>query len=327
MPKSFFWAFFLCLIVNVQPVWAEEKNLSELLKDVQTYSDQKKYADALRSIEAAFAVGGMKPEALGKAHDMAAYFAHQSGDYKKAIFHQQKSIEYFSGKPQAETQLLLIADAQVKLKDFDGYIMTLQQLVQYYPRKEYWSDLILRVSKKYQYSESMQLEAFRLQYVVGALLEEADYVEMAVMSDKAGFPAEAFAVMKSGFDAQRLGVGPKAAAHKQYKNQLEKKASEDKKSLTAALEERAKKMTDGFGLSNVGFNYVLHGEFGKGLELMESAAVKPNKKPAESALEFGFAAYLAGDLPKAKNIFANIKGAPGATELAKLWTIYLGNQK
>lgn len=108
---------------------------------------------------------------------------------------------------------------------------------------------------------------------------------------------------------------------------LERKVAEDKKSLTPSLEERAKKMTDGFGLNNIGFNYVLHGELAKGLELMEFASGKPNKKPAESALEFGFAAYLANDVPKAKTIFANVKGSPGVLELAKLWTIYLGNQK
>jgi len=323
IPKNIFWAFFLCLAFSSHVVLAEDKTLSDHLKDVQTYADQKKYSDALNSMESAFQIGGMKPDGLGKAHDMAAYFAYQSGDYKKAIFHQKKSIDYFSGKPQAESQLVLIADSQVKLKDFDGYATTLQQLVQFYPRKEYWSDLILRISKKYKYSEAMQLEAFRLQHVVGAMLEEADYLEMAVMSDKAGFPAEALSIVKSGFESQHLGVGPKAATHKQYRALLEKKVIEDKKSLTSSLEERARKMSDGFGLHNVGFNYVLHGEQAKGLEIMLEASSKPNKKLSESQLELGFATYLSGDIAKAKTIFAGINTSPGANELAKLWTIYL----
>ncbi|MBU3600409.1 hypothetical protein ICN28_07740 [Polynucleobacter sp. 30F-ANTBAC] len=327
MPQIFFGAFFLSLALNTSVVFAQEKNLAEHLKDVQSYADQKKYPEALQSIEAAFKLGGMKPESLGKAHDMAAYFAYQSKDYEKAISHQKKSIEHFSGKPQAESQLLLLADSQVKLKDFDGYTTTLQQLVQFFPRKEYWSDLILRVSKKHQFSEAMQLEAFRLQREVGALLEEADYIEMALMSDKAGFPAEAFAIVKSGFDSQKLGVGPKSASHKQLKNSLEKKSVEDKKSLNTALEERAKKMTDGFALHNVGFNYALHGEMTKGLELMELAKSKPNKKSSEALLEYGLAAYWAGDIPKARSIFSSISGPTGASELAKLWNIYLSQSK
>lgn len=327
LPKIFFLVFFLNIALSASVVVAQDKKLSDHLKDVQSFADQKKYPEALQSIEAAFKLGGMKPESLGKAHDMAAYFAYQSKDYPKAISHQKKSLEYFSGKPQAESQLLLLADAQVKLKDFDGYTTTLQQLVQFYPRKEYWSDLILRISKKYQFSESMQLEAFRLQSVVGAMLEEADYIEMALMSDKAGFPAEAFAIIKSGFDSQKLGVGPKAASHKQLRSSLEKKASEDKKSLNNTLEERAKKMTDGFALHNVGFNYALHGEMTKGLELMELAKAKPNKKSSEALLEYGLVAYWAGDISKAKSIFSDVSNSSAAFELAKLWNIYLNESK
>ncbi|MBW8904181.1 MAG: hypothetical protein JF611_00615, partial [Betaproteobacteria bacterium] len=79
-------------------------------------------------------------------------------------------------------------------------------------------------------------------------------------------------------------------------------------------------------LFNDGFNYVLHGNSQKGLDMMQQA-IKTGagfRRPDHGKLQLGYAYHIAGQNDKAVQTFKSVQGTDGAAALARLWVIRLG---
>jgi hypothetical protein len=146
---------------------------------------------------------------------------------------------------------------------------------------------------------------------------------MAQLAMQAGFPIEAKQVIEQGFAKGVLGTGADLAAQTKLRDLSIRDAEQDRK-LMAQSEADALSAREGTGLVNVGFNYVIDGQGGKGVTLMESGLRKGGlKRPEEALLRLGMAYTLTGQKQKATDTLKTVHGDDGTADLARLWSFFV----
>ena len=229
------------------------------------------------------------------------------------------------GKAPAEDRLQILANAYLKMNDANRYAYALEKLVTYYPKKEYWADLILRTQKKMIFADRLAIDVLRLRLATDTLAGAEDYMELAQLSLQAGYPQEAKAVLDKGYTAGVLGKAPHTDRHKRMGDLVDKQLAEDRKALAQrSTEAAADAQKDGIALVNLGYAYVTDGQFERGLALMERGIAKgvaDEKRPQDAKLHLGVAYYMAGKRDKAIEVFRDVRGVHGAADMGRLWAI------
>lgn len=235
----------------------------------------------------------------------------------------QLRAEEQAGRKPPEDQLQLLADVHLKQRDNAGYANALEKLVAYYPKKEYWAAVVHGVGTRPGFSERVALDFARLKLAIGTMRGASEYVEAAQLSIQAGLPSEAKKTIDQGYAAGLLGTGADADRHRRLKDMAAKNMAEDAKTL-GQEDAQYGAAADGTALFNAGFNYVLNGNGGKGLEMMEQGLRKGGLKHVEDArLRLGYAYHVAGQNQKAVQVFKKVQGGDGPASLARLWVIHL----
>ena len=231
-----------------------------------------------------------------------------------------------NGRAPAEERLNLLLNAAMRQADGRTDVFALERLVTYYPKKEYWAELLNRVQRKQEFSDRFALDAYRLMLATGSMRNANDYMEMTQLALQAGFAAEAKAAIDKGFAANVLGTGAEADRQKRLRDLAYKKADEDKATL-AEREAQAAGSKDAAALVSIGFNQALAGQGAKGVALIEKGiAIGGLKRPEDAKLRLGQALVLAGESAKATSVLRSVVGTDGAADLARLWTL-LGRRK
>ena len=226
------------------------------------------------------------------------------------------------GSAPAEERIKLLMTAALKQNDTGAYVYAMEKLVTYYPKKEYWTDLLSRLQRKPNFSDRLALDTYRLSLATGSMSKASDYMEMAQLAVQAGYPLEGKQVVEKGFAAGVLGAGAEADRHKRLKDLMLKRTDEDK-AAQAANEAEAAAAKDGNGLVSVGYKQVLDGQAAKGLASMKEGIAKGGlKRPEDAKLHLGIAQLLAGDGAKAQATFKTVTGTDGTADLARLWGLY-----
>jgi hypothetical protein len=245
-----------------------------------------------------------------------------TGDYAgvaRQITADVQASEKAGGRP-SEDQLKLLLNAASKINDTDRYAYTVEKLLTYYPKKEYWADVLSRLQTKPNFSEKFALDTYRLALATGSLRGANDYIEYAQLAAQAGFPAEGKQVVEKGYAAGLLGTGASADRHKRLQDLLAKRSEEDK-AARSANEAQALASADGNALVKLGYNVALGGDSSKGLNLMQQGIDKGGASEANK-LRYGIAQVLNGQAGKAGATFKSVGGKDGAAELARLWSVY-----
>ncbi len=248
----------------------------------------------------------------------------QSGDGAKAMKEVMAEIaaDEKAGRTTSLTNLEYWANAALKNKDMEGYSKALEKMVSAHGKKEYWPNLLNNVVTKKGFSERLRLDVMRLRLALGLLKQSNDYMDMALFSVQAGYPAEATKIIDAGYKAGLLGEGNQADRHKRLRDMATKAKDESSKGIAAA-EAEAKQAKDGNALVNVGFTYTTAGQYEKGVALMEEGIAKDAlKNPDDASLHLGVAHIAAGKKAAALKVLKNVKGSDGAAELARYWIIY-----
>ncbi|MFJ2987604.1 tetratricopeptide repeat protein [Collimonas sp. NPDC087041] len=300
---------------------------AEQVKVVQAlgnmYYDAKNYPKAIEWLTRSMKEGGADPQT--RTLLIQSYYL--SNDIPRATSELQSAIaaDESAGRAPSEIELKLLASCALKSNDKGGYQVALEKLNTYYPKKDYWLDLIGRVQNKPGFSDRLVLDLYRLKAATVQLQTSSEFTDMAQLSLLAGFPAEAKKTLDQGYQSGLLGSGPDAAKQKRLQDQAGKAASDDLKSMTQS-ETAAVNAKEGTGQVNLGYALVTAGQFDKGLRLMEDGLKKGNLKRSDDAkLHLGIAYQLAGQKDKAIEAFKSVQGTDGAADLARLWIMQVNH--
>jgi tetratricopeptide (TPR) repeat protein len=284
------------------------------------YYQMKDYPRTITWVSRYLKEGGTAPRMralLGQAY----YLNHDYGQAAKELSSQVQAEEK-AGRTPPKDRLELLANCYVKQKDTPGVVTSLEKLVTYYPKREYWVDLLRYVETRPGFAARLALDVYRLKFALGLLDTEGQFVEMAQLALQAGFPDEAKHVLDKGFAGGALGTGADANRHKRLRELVAKNVADDQKTLLHD-EGAAAAARDGTGLVNIGFAHVSRGEIDQGIDLMEKGLRKGGMKYLDDAtLHLGIACLLGHRRERAIQVLKTVRGTDGTADLARLWVIH-----
>jgi hypothetical protein len=292
----------------------------------EAYLERRDYAGAISWAQRYLKSGGLETEVRPLL--IQAYV--QSGDFANAARELQWEVQAAERAQRApgEDRLLLLQSCYARLNDANAYAWSLEKLVTYYPKREYWADLLDRTERRPDFGEPLSLDVNRLRLRTGVLPGAAAYLKFAAQALQAGFPAEAKAVLEHGYAQGVLGSGPDLRRHRELLKQLtEATRVQQGKLADPQLEAAADKARDGIELVDLGFAHVTQGNFDKGLQLMEQGIRKGGlaNKPQIAKLHLGVAYFMAGQKARAIEVFKTVGGKHGGADLGRIWALYARN--
>lgn len=267
------------------------------------------------------------PEKVAPALTRAYYLGGDFASAKAALLPAIEANEKAGQKP-SEEDLRLLASSANKVKDDAGYLVALEKLVAHYPNDDFWTDVLNRgVARKPGFDpQTNMINVYRLEAATVKKMAPEEYVDLAELALRDGFPTEAKKAMDAGYAAGVLGQGSNAKAHAALRDKATKGAADDAKNI-AAGEASAAKAKTGAGLVNLGWAYATMDQGDKGVGFIQQGIAKGGlKNPEEAKLRLGMAQALAGKKAEAIQTFQTVKGGGGAGDLAKYWIVHL-NQK
>jgi hypothetical protein len=297
----------------------ENERVQLLAAAASAYYGAKDYSKAAGIATRYFQHGGTD-KAIRTIYVQSLYLG---GNYAGASRELASDVEAEerAGKNPPEEQLQLLANAYLQSKDTAGYARAMEKLVSYYPKRDYWLNVLHNVVTRSGFNERLAIDVARLKLDLGVMKSADEYLDYAQMALIEGFPQEATRVIDKGYAAGVLGVGQDAARHKRLKDLAAKNLAEDKKTLAEA----GAGTKDDKTLFNEGFNRVLHGQADKGLGMMQQAMKTGAgfRRPDHAKLQLAYAYHVAGQNEKALQTFKTVQGTDGAAALARLWVIRL----
>ncbi len=253
-----------------------------------------------------------------------SYF--QSGDFSNSAKESLIDIQADerAGRTPSEEKLQLLANSYLRQKNTAGYIATIEKLLNYYPKKSLWADVISRLQRKPGFSDRLALDVYRMQLATGNLTAANDYMEMSQLALQAGFPGEAKKVVDEGYTNGALGKGAEVDRQKRLRDLVEKRVAENQKVLASGAEETAANAAkDGNALVSLGYNLYSSGQAAKGIGMMEAGIKKGElKRPDDAALRLGTSLIQSGQKAKGAQVLKTVKGTDGAQDLANLWVLF-----
>jgi tetratricopeptide (TPR) repeat protein len=263
--------------------------------------------------------GGTEPAM--RTYLIAGYFA--QGKYAEAERLQAAQIqaETRSGRAPAEDQLTMLYACQTHLKDNAGQLATIKQLVAYYPKRDYWLNVIDNLRSKPGFPDRLTLDVDELEFSLGLVNKPEDAMDMAELAVQAKLPGEAEDVVTKSFAGGLLGTGPDASRHLRLKALVDKTYAADKADL-GKEDAAAEADRDGNALLALGQTYVSYGQYDKGLGMMEEAIRKDDlRHPEDAKLHLALAYWAAGKKAQAIAELKTVRGTDGTADLAQLWLL------
>lgn len=284
------------------------------------YSQQRNWGKVSEWAQKAKSLGG----GSAQLNQLLAYVQSQSGDYNAVLRESQAAVQSAeqAGRRPGEDDLLRLADAQNRTGNKGGYSTTLEKLVTYYPKKDYWSAHLGNLQRKPGFSDRLGLDVMRLKLKQGLITKTDEYMEMAQLAMQAGLPTEAKAIIDKGYAAGALGAGAEADRQKRLKDLIVKTEGEANAGLEKLAAEAATQK-DGNDLVKAGMIYASKGEAAKAIALMEQGIAKGNlRRPDDAKLRLGLAQLMQQSTRnKGLQTLRSIDAKDGTSDIARLWAI------
>ncbi|MFG6466095.1 hypothetical protein [Roseateles sp. BYS87W] len=290
-----------------------------------TYLRANNAAKALEWANKYFAAGGNSP-AVKQMQQQAQF---KSGDMTAVLKDTLAEVqaEDKAGRAPSQDKLNILLYAAQKKGDAATESYAVERLLNHYPRKELWAQVLGGLQGKKGFAPRFALDVYRLQLATGNLRGADDYMEMAQLAAQAGYPDEGKKVVEQGLAANILGQGAEGARHKRLLDLMVKKSNEAKADAANA-EKAANDSKTGDELVKLGLSRVFAGDKAGGLKLVEAGIAKDNFSRADDAKFYqGLALYTAGETAKAQAAWRGVKGSDGSGELARLWQVQARSAK
>jgi tetratricopeptide (TPR) repeat protein len=248
------------------------------------------------------------------------------GDYKGTLkfFTPVIDGDIKAGRTPKDQQLQLVMSSCVKIEDADCTTKALEKLVTYYPKPDYWKDLLytLQQDRSQTQSDKNTLQLFRLMSEVDVLARADDYTEMAQLAMEQGSPGEAQHILEKGFQKGIFADQRSKDKNQRLLDQAKKAAAADQASLPK-IEKDADAAPTGDKDVGVGLAYLGYQQYDKASDLLSKGLTKGGvKSEPEAHLLLGIAQLKAGHKDDAVKSFHAVKGDAALERLANLWTLH-----
>ena len=248
------------------------------------------------------------------------------GDWKGTLKFEEGLVDQDikAGKTPKDQSLQLVLSACVKLDDADCTNRALEKLVAYYPKPEYWKQLLysLAQTKAANTSDRTTLQLYRLMAEVDVLQRPDDYTEMAQLAIEQGSPGEAEHILQKGFE-KGVFTDPRIKDKNQRLLESAKKTAAADEAGLAKSEAEAKSAATGDKAVGVGFAYMGYEKYDKATDMLSAGLTKGGvKSEPEARLLLGIAQLKSGHKDDAMKSFHEVKGDPTLERLANLWSLH-----
>jgi tetratricopeptide (TPR) repeat protein len=255
---------------------------------------------------------------LGQSQYLLNDFKGAAATMMNVVSHAEKA-----GRKPDENWIQIVLSSQFKLDNKDGIGDALKKMVRYYPKPDYWANL-LDIYRRKGNGDAMALGYYRLMNDVGVLKDKGDIVEMAQLALDAGVPGEAQATVEKGMSDGVLKVADKTeqGRYDRLLASAKKQADLDRKSLNQLAAE-ADKSTSGQPHIALGEAYLSYGDFDKAIAaLQKGISIGTGVTDIDQAnISLGMAYLKKGQKAEAKKAFDSVKDGSKWSDLADLWSI------
>ncbi|HEX5686437.1 MAG TPA: hypothetical protein VFY73_20605 [Ideonella sp.] len=286
------------------------------------YSQQRDNAKATQWANRAQQLGANSAQ----LKQLQSYLQSQSGDYNAIAKDSAAAVSAAeqAGRRPAEDDLLRLADAYQRTNANAAQSATLEKLVAYYPKKDYWNALLGRLPRKPGFADRFALDVLRLKLATGNLTKTEEFMEMAQLSLQSGYAAEAKVVVDKGFASGALGTGAEAERHKRLRDLAIKQDAEIRANLEKSIA-AATAAKDGNDLVQVGTVLTSMGQAEQGASLIQQGIAKDAlKRPEDAKLRLGQAlAQNPKTRAKGQQMLRSVQGTDGAADLGRLYAVLL----
>lgn len=304
------------IATNVLP---KDETLKRRLSIAQLEYQMKDYSGAVASAESYYQDGGTGVEAR-RLMAQSYYLEHDYSDAAKTIV-TVLNVEAHSGQPPDEALLLSLAESDYKIKNWHGYIDSLEQLVASHPKHEYWNEVCQAVGQQPGFAPRLQLDLDRLRASVSAMDTAEQFITAGERALALGFPGDAKSFLRKGYAVGVLGKGSEAAREKRLVDLAERQSEEDMQGLPAQAD-AASASSDGLAFEKLGEAYASYGQYDTAAKAFASSLKKGGLKyPGDAELHLGVTDLAAGRTAQAREILNRVRGADGTEDLARLWLI------
>jgi hypothetical protein len=291
------------------------KTLAQLNYQTENYDKAIEYGQ--KAIK-----GGYADEEVYVIVSQAYYL---KGDYKGALKFTEGTVDMQikEGKTPKEEALKLILSSCIKLNDNDCTTRAMEKMVTYYPKQEYWENLVFSLlQNKDANNDKTLLDVYRLATEVDVLKRPEAYTEMAQLAIEAGSPGEAVQVLQKGFSKNVFTEQRDKERNQRLLESAKKQAATDQAALPK-LEQEANKATTGDKDVALGVAYLGYQQYDKASDALKAGLMKGSlKNEAEDRLLLGIAQLKAGHKDEATQTFKQVKGDKTLERLANLWTLH-----
>ena len=235
----------------------------------------------------------------------------------------QREVGAITGAP-TEVDLQLLARCYHDGGDTTSYANAMEKLVTYYPKKDYWAELLNRTTGRPGFSGRLELDVLRLQFLTGNLTQGKDLEQFGETTLSEGYPGEAKKAMTQGFASNAFAAGVPQEKAKRLNDLIDKQAA-DQKTVGPQHDAEAAAAPTGDLMVSLGFAKVLAGSADAGIAQMEQGIQKDKlAHPEDAKLHLGEAYIMSGKKAKGRDLLRTVKGTDGTQDVARLWLIYSG---
>jgi tetratricopeptide (TPR) repeat protein len=265
--------------------------------------------------------GGFGDEQIRTLVGQAYYL---KGDWKGTLKFEQAMADnqIKAGETPKNESLQLILSSCVKLNDSACETRALEQIVRFYPKPDYWYQLLYTLRQQTSGNDANTLQTYRLMSEVDVLKSADDYTEMAQLALEAGSPGEAEKVLQKGLDKNIFTDQRTKERNQRLLENAKKAAASDQASL-AKQEKDAEASATGQKSVAVGLAYLGYGQYDKAADEISKGLSKGGlKDEAQARLLLGIAQLKSGHKDDAVKSFGSVKGDPSLERLASLWSLH-----
>ena len=309
------------LAAAAQSQYATSDQKKVWLKNIALYYFQEKdYNKALDAANEAVKAGLNDSEML----NLIAKSQYLLGKYKEAAATMQEVVNK-QEKPDEES-LKLLWQFDLKANDQAGAARTVEKLVAYYPKPEYWANALASLVNADTKDAHLQLNVYRLMNDVGVLKRGGDFAEMADIALDEGYPGETQSVLQKAFAENVFTEQRDKDRYQHLLDGAKQRAAIDLAALPKT-EQDATNAPTGDRLVQVGAAYLSYGQTDKAVAAISKGIAKGSLKyPEEANLLLGIAQLRSHNAAEAQRAFEKVGASSntGYARLGKLWALHAG---